>query len=157
MAITASDLAALMKILYPKKVYDLNDIGSPALIFLMTRHKMDASIDYNQINSQYGSGTGISGTFATAQSNAGASSHAKFTLGLKDYYGIAQFDRKLMLSSKHQGSVVIDAVKNEIDTTAKAVGRNIAHDMLRNRTRVRGVVCWGRGPLARSGSPRTSA
>lgn len=145
MPIGSSDLAALMKVLYPKKVIDLNDIGSPTMKFLMTNNKKDASIDYNQINSQYGSGKGVSGTFATAQSNAGASSQAKFTVALKDHYGVAQFDRKLMLSSKHMGSVVIDAVKNEIDTTAKFVGRCIAHNLLRDRTRVRGVVSAGGG------------
>jgi hypothetical protein len=145
MAITASDLAALMKILYPSKIIDLNDIGSPALVFLMQKGKKNASIDYNQINTQYGSGKGVSGTFSTAQSNSGASSHAKFTVPLRDHYGVAQFDRKLMLSSKDQGSVVIDAVKNEIETTAKAVARNVAHNALRTRTRVRGVVSSGGG------------
>ncbi len=145
MAVTASDLAALMKVLYPSMLIDLNDIGSPALKFLMTNQKKDASIDYNQVNVQYGSGKGVSGTFATAQSNAAATSQAKFTLALKDHYGIGQFDRKLMLSSKHQGSVVVDAVKNEIETTAKYVGRCIAHNALRNRTRVRGVVSAGGG------------
>jgi hypothetical protein len=148
MAIVASDLAAIMKILYPNKVIDLDKIGSPTLVFLMKNHKKDASIDYNQINTQYGAPPGVSGTFATAQSNAGASSQAKFTVGLKDYYGIGQFDRKLMMQSKHKGSVVIDAVKNEINTTAEAVGRNIAHDMLRTRTRVRGVVSSGGGGTA---------
>ena len=80
----------------------------------------------------YGHPQGISNTFATAQTNASASSIDDFLLTRTTKYGVATLSGEAVAASEGDRFSFLSAASTEINNTIKSVGAAIARDLYRD-------------------------
>lgn len=93
--------------------------------------------DHQAYAIHYGDPQGISGTFANALANASSSKGKQPLVYRTTKYGVVTISAEAMRAST-SGGAFVDAVTKETDRIIRAMGNNLAFDLYRDGTGVRG-------------------
>lgn len=134
-----STLSNIVRELYSKGVNDATYIESPLWATIpKDQASFESPID---VTIKYGSNAGASNTFSTAQSNASASSIAKFQFTRKAKYAVARIERELAISGTK--AAIVDAVSFEVEGATKNAMKKLQTNLYRDNTGILGQITAG--------------
>lgn len=135
-ASTLSTLAYIFKRKYlDDEVGDMVQRDHPLFNMVPKRDKFVG--DHQAYSIHYGDPQGISGTFANALANASSSKGKQPLVYRTTKYGVITISAEAMRAST-SGGAFVDAVTKETDRIIRAMGNNLAFDLYRDGTGVRG-------------------
>lgn len=135
-ASTLTTLAYIFKRKYlDDEVADMVQRDHP--MFTMVPKKGNFVGDHQAYSIHYGDPQGISGTLSTAITNASSSKGKQPIVYRTSKYGVITIQSEAMRASTNGGAFV-EAVTKETDRIIRALGTNLAFDLYRDGTGVRG-------------------
>lgn len=137
---SASDLTTVAYIY--KKLYSEKAVGDLAMrdhpLFAMINKEgkfTGSSFDYPI---RYGNPQGISGAFATAQTNASESQGKQLTASRKAKFGVITIDGEAMAAAEGDKGAFMNLVTQETDGVLEEMGDHLAFDLYRDGVGIRG-------------------
>ena len=125
-----------------KKVYSGDEPGDLAVrdhhLLKMMRKVGDFYGDGFKYAIQTGNPQGVSGAFATAQTNAKSSKGKQPEAALKTKYGVITLDGVAMAKASNNAGAFMDLVTMETDGVLEEMGDTLAFDLFRDGNGVRG-------------------
>ncbi len=140
-SLTATDIADVLKELYPNGAKDLN--YRPSAFMEVIKTNTEAYGELIKVPLVYGRPQGRSAAFATAQSNQTAGKYEAFDVTLVSDYATASITGEAIDKSKKDKGSLVNALKAEMDGALSQLKRSAAHAIFRNGGGALGVISTG--------------
>jgi hypothetical protein len=120
------------------KVGDIASRAHPTMKMVAKSDGMSGPAQGWYYGIRYGNPQGISGEFATAQSNASGSSGVQMAASRVKKYGVIQLDGEALMAAKDKGGALLELVTQETDGIIEELGDGLGFELFRDGTAARG-------------------